>query len=79
MLTGPRVPSDARVTALDGEGPEAAQFHTITARQRIGDFVQNRIHDVFDVALIKMRITFRNSLDKFRFYHGASAPEVVDR
>jgi len=33
------------------------------------DLVEDRVHDVFDVAQIKMRITFCDALNEFRLDH----------
>ena len=42
-----------------------AARHAIATRQRRHDFVENRIHDVLDVPLIKMRVMLGDALNEF--------------
>ena len=45
------------------------EFHAITARQRMGDFVEDGIHNVFDIPQIEVGIAFSDALDEFRLDH----------
>jgi len=65
MRPGSRIAARTRWTVLDRKGPEAAQFYAVSASQRRHDLTQDRIDDIFYVALIEMRIVPRNALDKF--------------
>src|SRR5581483_3152090 len=56
MRAGARIASGAGGTALHREGAKAAQLDPVAARHRAGDFVEDGVDDVLDVALIKMRI-----------------------
>ena len=64
-VAGARVAANARVTALDRERAEAAQFDAVAARQGRGDLIENRRDDDLDIALIKMRICLGKPLHEF--------------
>ena len=48
---------------------EAAQLDTIAARQGSDDLIENRVHDVLDIPLIKVRVVLGDTLNKFGFDH----------
>ena len=76
-IAGARVAADARVALLDRERAEAAQFHPVAARKRRGDFLENRGHDTFDIAMIEMWIEFRDALDQLGLRHGLPSPKLT--
>ena len=47
-------------TVLDRKGPEAAQFDSVALGHGVGDFAEDRVDDVLNVALIKVRIGTSN-------------------
>ena len=49
---------------LDREGAEAAQLDAVALGHSARDLTKDRVDDVFDVALIKMRVLSRNALDE---------------
>ena len=49
------------------KAPKAAQFDALAARERLGDLAEDGVDDVFDVALIEMRITRRHTLHELGF------------
>src|SRR5512134_1912915 len=55
---------------LDRKRAKSTQFHAVAARQCVGDLVEDRRHDPLDVALIEMRIEFRQAKNKLGFGHG---------
>jgi hypothetical protein len=63
-----------RIATLDGEGAEAAQFHTVTTLQGVSDFIEQRVDDALHVAQIEMRIGGRDFLDEFGLDHIARCP-----
>jgi hypothetical protein len=60
-----RIAAGSRRTVLDREGTEAAQFDAISGSQRIGDFIQNGIDDILDIAVIEMWIVRSDNLHQF--------------
>src|SRR6056297_505053 len=68
-LAGAGIATCARIAAFDREGAETAQLHPVSIGHRIGDFVENGIHDALDVALVKMWIFFGNFLNQLRPDH----------
>src|SRR6516165_760561 len=69
MLAGPGVAAEPRVPPLDREGAETPQFDTIASRQGVGDFIEARVYDLFDITQIKMRVAIGNPLDELRCDH----------
>src|SRR5712692_1175803 len=69
VRAGARVAAGARRPMLDRERAEAAQLDTVAARERVDDFAEDRVDDVLDVALIKVRILRGDTLDQFRLDH----------
>jgi hypothetical protein len=41
---------------LTENAPKAAKLDAVAARERVADRVEDRVHDVLDVALIQMRV-----------------------
>src|ERR1035441_9137618 len=62
MSAGARVATVAGRTVLDRKGPEAAQFDPVALGHRVGDFAEDRVDDVLNVALIKVWIGTRACL-----------------
>src|SRR6202162_677057 len=75
LRAGARIAAHARRPALGGEGAEAAQLDAVAAGERGGDLVQHGVDDVLDVALIKMRIRFRDPLYELRLDHAVRRPQ----
>ena len=69
MRAGARIAARARRTMLHRERAESAQLDPIAARQRSDDLIENRIHNVLDIPLIKMRVVLGDTLNKFGFDH----------
>jgi hypothetical protein len=64
MGAGARITPGACGAVLDGERAKAAQFHTVAAGKRGNNFIEDRVDDVLDVALIEVRVLRGNMLDK---------------
>ena len=64
VLPGARVAPRPCRAVLDRKRAESAQFHAVTAGERGHDLAQDRIDDVFDIALVEVRILSRNALNK---------------
>ena len=75
LVSGAGVPRRARLALLRGKSAEAAQLHTLAARQSVGYSAQNCINDVLDVALIEVLLMGRHALHEFRLDH--SAPQCT--
>src|SRR5579859_6170 len=69
MGAGARVAAGPRRTMLHGKRAESAQLDPVAARQRSHDLIENRVHDVFDIPLIEMRVVLGNTLNEFGFDH----------
>ena len=65
MRSGSRVAACARRAVLDRKSPESAQFNAVPPSQCRDDLTQDRVDDIFYVALVEMGILSRNALDKF--------------
>ena len=65
MRSGARVAAGAGWPVLDRKGTKAAQFDAVALRHRAGDLTEDRVDDILNVALIKVRILGRNALDEF--------------
>ena len=64
MSSGPGIPACARRPVLHRKGAETPQLDTVTLGHGARDLAKNRVDDIFDVALIQVRILGGNSLDK---------------
>src|SRR5208282_723283 len=56
VRAGARIAPGAGRPVLDREGAEAAQLDAVALRHGIGDFAEDRVHDVLDVTLVEMGI-----------------------
>src|SRR5204862_1050007 len=74
MRAGARIAPGARRAVLYREGAEAAQLDAVAMRQRRDDLAEDRVDDVLDVTLVKMRVLRRDSLDEFRLDHRCGRP-----
>src|SRR4051794_13143900 len=74
MRAGARVAAGACRSALYRKGAKAAQLHPIALRQRADDFVEDRVDDVLDVALVEVRVLRRDALYQFGLDHRSAAP-----
>src|SRR5450830_1635154 len=54
MSAGARVAAGVGRTVLNRKGPEAAQFDSVALGHGVGDFAEDRVDDVLNVALIKV-------------------------
>ena len=77
MGAGARIATGTRGTVLHGEGTKAAQLDPIAARERGYDLLENRIHNVLDIPLVKMRVVLGDTLNKFGFDHREIGPGSV--
>src|SRR6185312_5264046 len=73
----PRIAPLPRCAMLHCEGAEAAKLDTVTARQRIYDFIEDDVDDALHITMVKMRIGGRNLLHKLRLDH-VSLPSNSD-
>ena len=64
MGAGARIAAGPGRPVLDREGTKAAQLDAVALGHGTRDLAENRVDDVFDVALIKMGILSRNALDE---------------
>ena len=48
---------------------ETAQLDPVAPRQRGNDLIENRIHDILDIPLVKVRVVLGDTLNKFGFDH----------
>src|ERR1700759_3838073 len=69
-----RVAARARGPMLDRESAKTAQFDAIAARQRSHDLIENRVHDILDIPLVKVRVVLGNALNEFGFDHKVVGP-----
>ena len=69
LVAGARIATGAGLPLLGRERAEAPELHPLAAGERVGDLAENGIDDVFDVALIEVRITGGHALHKFRLDH----------
>src|SRR5271170_1185470 len=83
LVAGARIAAGARLALLGREGAEAAQLDALAAGEGVGDLAEYGVDDVFDVALIEMRIAGRHALHELRLDHRTSPtrndPEVSPR
>jgi hypothetical protein len=69
MGAGAWIAARARRPMLDRKRPETTQLDPIAARQGRDDFIKDRVHDVLDIPLIKMRVVLGDALNEFGFNH----------
>ena len=69
MRAGARIASGACRAMLDRERAKTAQLDTIAARECCDDLIENRIHNIFHISLIEMRVVLGDALNKFGFDH----------
>ena len=69
-----RITPDPSIPPLHRKGSEPAQFHALFFSQSFGYRSENRIEDILDIALVKMRIAFDQLEHQFRFNHEWSIP-----
>jgi hypothetical protein len=65
-----------RVALLDRKRAKAAQFHAVACGKGIGDLVKDGVHDLFDIALVEVRIVVRDLLDQFGTDHVVGFPQL---
>src|SRR3979411_2150951 len=76
MRAGARIAAGAVRTVLHRERAETAQLDPVAARQGGDDLIENRVHNVLDIPLVKMRVVFGDTLNKFGFDHRDWDPET---
>src|SRR5215471_9812900 len=74
MRAGARIAAGAGRSVLDREGAETAQLDPVAARERVDDLAEDRVDDVLDIALIKMRILRGDALNQFGLDHRHCRP-----
>ena len=75
MSAGARIAARACRSFLHRKCAETAQLDAVAVRHGRNDLVEDGIDDVFDVALIEMRILRRDPLNQLRLDHGCPARE----
>jgi hypothetical protein len=60
-----------------GERTETTELDPVAARERCDDLIKDRVHDVFDIPLVKMRVVLGNTLNQFGFDHREVKPGSV--
>ncbi|SJM35519.1 hypothetical protein BQ8482_80153 [Mesorhizobium delmotii] len=68
-FAGARVAAGAGGAVFHRESTETAQLDPVAFGKRVGDLVENRADDVFDVAQKKVRVACGDDLHKFGFDH----------
>src|ERR1700735_643984 len=66
LVAGARIATRAGLALFGRERAKAAQLDALSARKSTRDLAENCVDNVFNVALIKMRIAGRHALDEFR-------------
>src|SRR6188508_2727814 len=74
VRSGAGIAAGPRRAVLDRKSAEAAQFDAVAARHRRDDLAENGIDDVFDVALVEMRVLRRYALHELGFDHRCCRP-----
>ena len=69
MRAGARIAAGTRRAMLHRKSAETAQLDPIAARQGRDDLIENRVHNVLDIPLVKMRVVLGDALNKFGFDH----------
>ena len=69
MGAGAWIASSARRAMLHRKGAEAAKLDPVAPRQRGDDFIEDRVHNVLDIPLVKMRVVLGDTLNEFGFDH----------
>ena len=59
---------------FDRKRTETAQLDAVAARQRSYDFVEDRVHNVLHIPLIKVRVVLGDALNEFGFDHRRRDP-----
>ena len=77
MGAGAWIATSARGAVLHRESAEAAQLDAVSARECRNDLLENRIHNVLDIPLVKMRVVLGDTLNKFGFDHREIGPGSV--
>ncbi len=83
-LAGARIASNPGRSVFDRKRAKSPQFHAISARKRIRDFVENNRHDALYIAVKEIWIFVGELLHQFRFDHDRpiaplSRPSVIFR
>src|SRR5262249_46382537 len=74
VRAGAGVAARPRGAMLDRERPKTAQLDAIAARQRSHDLVEDRIDDILDIPLIKVRVVLGDTMNEFGFDHRKVGP-----
>ena len=77
MGAGARIAPCARRAVLYRKSTETAQLDAVTARKGRDDLFENRVHNVLDIPLVKMRVVLGDALNKFGFDHREIGPGSV--
>ena len=76
--TGARSASGPGRAMLDGERTKTTQLNPVSARQRRHDLIEDRVHNIFHIPLVEMRIVFGDTLNQFGFDHRGGDPAAYD-
>lgn len=68
-LASARIAALPRGANLHRKRPKAAKFHTMAFGQSFGDFIQHSRNNTFDVPMIQVWITLRQTRNKFGLDH----------
>src|SRR6478736_2732757 len=74
MGAGARIAACARGAMLDRESAEPSQFDTVAARERCDNLIEDRVHNVLHIPLVKVRVVLGDALNKFGFDHRSWDP-----
>ena len=69
-----RVAAGAGRAVFHRKRAETTQFDPVAVGQRVGDLIENRADDIFDVAQEEMRIAVGDDLYEFGFDHERASP-----
>ena len=74
---GTWIAAGASRAVLHRECTKTAQLDPIAARQGSDDLIEDRVHNVLDIPLVKVRVMLGDTLDEFGFDHRDLGPEKV--
>jgi hypothetical protein len=69
MGAGARIASGPGGTMLDRKSTEPPQLDPVAACQGRDDFIEDRIHNVLHIPLVKVRVVLGDTLNEFGFDH----------
>jgi hypothetical protein len=67
---GPRIAAYTSIAPLGGEHPKSTKLNPVPLGKRIADGAEDRVHNLFEIPLVQMRVLSSELLDQFGFDHG---------